>query len=220
MGWTFYMNRPACVASEINRLCTFATEEKSAAPIKACLVGSTWYVAVRVQMLGGAAEPGGRDPHDAYDLDATGAYTFAAVFLTRIDGGEWGYKDMDECMGPNEAEAPLSLLKLLSPTARDYAVGWRERCRKTAALKSRTVTDGDVIKLAEPITFTDNVARTTFKVEVERYPGVKRAKTVFRCLDTDVRCRIKGFTKLAWGKVGAPTSGDLFANPEKERRHG
>lgn len=220
MGWTFYMNRPACVASEINRLCTFATEEKSAAPIKACLVGSTWYVAVRVQMLGDAAIPGGRDPHDAYDLDATGAYTFAAVFLTRIDGGEWGYKDMDECMGPCEAEAPLSLLKLLSPTSRDYALGWRERCRIVAGLKSRTVSDGDVIKLAEPITFTDNVARTTFKVEVERYPGVKRAKTRFRCLDTDVRCRIKGFTKLAWEKVGAPTSGDLFANPEKECRHG
>lgn len=211
MGWTFYHNRPASPSAEIKRLCTFATEEKSAAPIKACLVGSTWYVAVRVQMLGDAAIPGGCDPHDAYDLDATGAYTFAAVFLTRVDGGEWGYKAMDECMGPNEAEAPLTLLKLLSPTSRDYALEWRERCRKTAALRSRTVSDGDVIRFADPIPFTDNAERTEFRVEIERYPGAKRAKTRFRCLKTHVRCRVKGFTKLAWEKVNAPEPGDLFA---------
>ncbi len=211
MGWTFYHTRPACARSEIKHLCTFEAENKTVAPIKTCLVGSTWYVAVRAQMHGDAAIPGGRDPHDAYDLDATGAYTFAAVFLTRIDGGEWGYKDMDECMGPREAEAPLSLLKLLSPTSRDYALDWRKRCRKTAALRSRTVNHGDIIRLAEPIMFTDKIERTEFQVEIERYPGAKRATTRFRCLKTDMRCRISGFTKLAWEKVNASEPGDHFA---------
>jgi hypothetical protein len=44
----------------------------------------------------------------------------------------FGYKDMDESMGPCEAACPPAILDLLTPTDRPYAVAWRERCRAAA----------------------------------------------------------------------------------------
>lgn len=159
-------------------------------------------------MKGDDAKPGGLCPYGQYTLDATGAYTFAAVFFTASIDGDWGYKDMDEGMGPVQSEAPLALLSLLSPTSKEYALDWRDRCRKTAALKSRKVTDGDVIRLAQPMTFTDGIERSLFKVEISKNPWAKRAKTRFQCVETNVHCRINGFTKMAWEKVDPATALD------------
>ena len=40
----------------------------------------------------------------------------------------FGYKDMDETMGPVESNCPMRLLKLLTPTDNKWANEWRERC--------------------------------------------------------------------------------------------
>lgn len=58
---------------------------------------------------------------------------FLEVDLVRyyrdVAGGNWGYKDMDEGMGPNCYSCPLSYLDLVPPDSSEYAVRWRERVR-------------------------------------------------------------------------------------------
>lgn len=62
-------------------------------------------------------------------------YRFIVLYLLRRqgkaeDGPNWGYKDVDESMGPCEVNCPLALLKLapLTPTTAkyEYAVRWRK----------------------------------------------------------------------------------------------
>lgn len=76
----------------------------------------------------------------------------------------FGYKDMDESMGPCEDECPERILKLLTPTDHEYAQKWRARCwenikRRTAKPK---VTDGCTLRFAAPFTFTDGHKADTF----------------------------------------------------------
>ena len=49
------------------------------------------------------------------------------------EGYVFGYKDMDEVMGPVESECPEAILDLLTPTNGEYALAWRARCRANAA---------------------------------------------------------------------------------------
>ena len=54
----------------------------------------------------------------------------------------WGYKDLDESVGPNYYSCPLSYLEGLSEPRNDYAKEWREDVRKYHAdrkLSSRGV---------------------------------------------------------------------------------
>lgn len=51
------------------------------------------------------------------------------------EGYIFGYKDMDEGMGPVESDCPEAILDLLTPTTRPYALEWRARCRANAAMR-------------------------------------------------------------------------------------
>lgn len=58
---------------------------------------------------------------------------FAVVILLnycRKDYYNFGYKDMDESMGPYEDNCPKRILELLTPTDNKNANDWRERCWK------------------------------------------------------------------------------------------
>lgn len=74
-----------------------------------------------------------------YALIAKGDERFIAVFLIkgyREKGGtEWGYKDMDESMGPCEETCPERLLAQ-STVMDGYAPEWRARCRAARAKKA------------------------------------------------------------------------------------
>ncbi len=89
-------------------------------------------------------------------------YVIAAVCLVRYnprdrEGYIFGYKDMDESMGPSEAACPASILDLLTPTDRPYALAWRERCRAFAACRAGQprLQGGQTIVFDAPITFSD-----------------------------------------------------------------
>lgn len=45
------------------------------------------------------------------------------------DPYNWGYKDVDESMGPNEISFPYTWLDLLTPTDSQYANEWRARVK-------------------------------------------------------------------------------------------
>jgi hypothetical protein len=52
----------------------------------------------------------------------------------------WGYKDVDETMGPTRCDFPASWLELLSPTTSQWALEWRARARERGdKIKSMTI---------------------------------------------------------------------------------
>jgi hypothetical protein len=96
----------------------------------------------------------------------------------------FGYKDMTETMGPNEARCPESILKLLSPLpecdltderhseerpncSTCWAREWRAACETYhAKRKARPkVAHGSVVRLARPVKFTNGFEGDTFTVE-------------------------------------------------------
>ncbi|CCW17297.1 hypothetical protein EBBID32_16360 [Sphingobium indicum BiD32] len=111
--------------------------------------------------------PGNRTYYAAVQEMADGVpgSVFAVVCLVRWnprsrDGHQFGYKDMTENAGPCEADCPAMILDLLTPTDHQYARDWRARCRANLARRARKLSDGDRIRLPEPMTFTDgNVAQ-------------------------------------------------------------
>lgn len=200
MGWLIYNHTPASNRDEIARLCTWESEAGRGYPVHISQKGYIWYAAVRVEPKEGRL-PSGHDATGDYETDAAGSYTFAAVFLTTRQGGGWGYKDMDETMGPNEAQAPLKLLDLLSPTTSEWALKWRQKCRDNAALKCRHLKPGDVIRLEQPLRFTDGSERQTFRVSTDKYPGARRSRTVFVCTETGAACRISNIRQRNWTRI-------------------
>lgn len=199
MGWLIYAHTP-CIRDEIARLCTHAWDGGRKYPVLISHQGSVWYAAIRFDPAEGRL-PTGLDATGSFETDATGGYTFAAIFLTTRDGAGWGYKDMDETMGPCEAQAPMKLIDLLSPTTSEWARAWRQRCRDHAARATRPLKPGDVIRLDEPLRFSDGTERQTFRIGKERRPGASRATTVFTCLETGAVCRISDIRQRNWTRL-------------------
>ena len=108
--------------------------------------GNTWYIAAK-------------HPNET---------VAAFVFLTKIDKGCWGYKDMDETCGPNASEAPKKLIALLTPTDNAYALAWRQRCLDRKAPKRYAV--GAKITLTEAVNFKGYPPQTEF-TRIEYHPG-------------------------------------------------
>lgn len=85
------------------------------------------------------------------------------------DGYVFGYKDMDEGMGPCEAECPEAILDLLTPTDRPHALAWRARCRENAAARRARAAKpaprpGQTIVLDRPLAFRDGRSLDRFEV--------------------------------------------------------
>lgn len=56
---------------------------------------------------------------------------FGLVCLTSVRDNFWfGYKDMDETMGPYCYDCPHTILDLLTPTTNETALEWRKKCRE------------------------------------------------------------------------------------------
>lgn len=99
--------------------------------VKSALIGSVYYAAVENLKRYGEKQPDGSRPIE--DVPEAERHTWAAVFLTSVDSRDYynfAYKDMSEDMGPGECDCPASILSLLSPTDHEWAIEWRERCRK------------------------------------------------------------------------------------------
>ena len=184
MGWLFYTDPTrvrghAGERAEITRLCTHHGDDVVYEPLQLSKVGSTWYAAIRKCPLDG--EP---IAQSHYAPAEDGSFVLAAIFLVRYDRGCFGYKDMDETMGPNEARAPISLIRKLSPLvpARGgndpcaYARAWRARCEAFASIPSYEV--GDVIALGTPIPLTDSTEIRTVRKTSQVVRGRNRTAYV------------------------------------------
>ena len=96
--------------------------------------------------------------------------------LRAKEGYIFGYKDMNESMGPCETDCPAAILDLLTETDREYAKQWRERCRKR--LGKKTPVAGETIVLATPLNFIDGAVLSRFRI-VE-HQGRRRKKLLFQ----------------------------------------
>jgi hypothetical protein len=138
-------------------------------------VGNVDYVAYRVRSI----------HNEDGDYDAV----TCLVLLTRWIRGDsdyynFGYKDMDESMGPHEAKCPERILDVLSPLemlyepspdkdwSYEWARDWRKACRAyhTHRKAAKAVTPGTTIRFKHPLTFTSGVKLDTF---------VREGKNVF-----------------------------------------
>ena len=118
MGWTVYKATHYTKKGTVDRKaeCDKYRWGDEYELLKSAMVGATYYAAVRYKTTG---------------------QVFAAVFLTTIrkDFYNFGYKDMDETMGPGEAKCPANILALLTEPDNEFALSWRERCRQYHADK-------------------------------------------------------------------------------------
>ncbi len=86
---------------------------------------------------------------------------WGAMFLVEIrrQGGfkTWGYKDMDESMGPAYTRCPVAILDLLTEPMNDQAAIWRACCRDHHARRARLtgLKPGMRIRLAAPMRFSN-----------------------------------------------------------------
>lgn len=53
---------------------------------------------------------------------------FLMAYFRREEG--WGYKDIDEDMGPVDVDCPLKYLGMVDPPTNDYSREWRDRVRE------------------------------------------------------------------------------------------
>lgn len=119
MGW-LYTAKPDNVKEFFRKQLTWRNEEagQSCKPLDLAIVN--------MRTLYGAIER---------TSDTGEREVFAIVFLlnfTRDPYYNFGYKDMDESMGPNERQCPERILKLLTPLKyMGYAEQWRKDCWET-----------------------------------------------------------------------------------------
>lgn len=94
----------------------------------------------------------------------------ALVILTRWvqDVYNFGYKDMDETMGPCDVACPERIFALLTPldeTESKWAHEWRENVRKHHEAKRERprISKGTRVRFERAMTFTDGTEADTFE---------------------------------------------------------
>lgn len=68
--------------------------------------------------------------------------SFICLFKLSSYGGDWGYKPVDESMGPCYHDCPVSLLDQADPPTTEYATGWRNNVYKYAGSACRVTMQG------------------------------------------------------------------------------
>ena len=172
MGWLFKHDPIDNPVAYLTNQFTHDGESRASRVLGAARVANTVYMAVKVTEK------------------ATGrSYVFAAVILisnTRKNG--FGYKDMDETMGPCACACPDRIMRLLSPVEDipnpSYAAAWRARVatHKTAnaevRAKRKTLQPGSIVTLECAVTFRDGTTASTFRMRF-----VRRKTPVFEPID-------------------------------------
>ena len=130
MGWDYFHKAPGVTVKQV-----IERDYPSNEVVQFAMVGSVGYGALRRK-------------------DTPDAPTIGIVVLTARaprDHFNFGYKLMDETMGPNESHCPAKVLDALSPTDSEYATAWRERCRTNLA--KPIPKNGDLILFASPVRY-------------------------------------------------------------------
>jgi len=153
MGWTYTSLGKGQAGNYFKNMLTNETEERETELLKGAFRGfREYYGAVKVT------------------IKATGeSYVMgfcAMVDWRKNDAFNFGYKDMDETMGPYMFNCPNTILDLLTDTPHDNESSreWRKACRERNAsiLKPK---NGDIIKTKNSWKFKGGYELDTFIVE-------------------------------------------------------
>ena len=147
MGWTYTHKFPSMSITEYFK----ALVSENLEILDSALVNlHEWYAACR---------------------DKRNGEVFALVYLVNSDnrakdGFNFGYKSMEESMGPCEDNCPERILNLLTETSNEWAIEWRQRCRRKIEqrAKAKTIKDGTVVRFSHPLKFTDGETLDTFTI--------------------------------------------------------
>jgi hypothetical protein len=117
----------------------------------------------------------------------------------------FGYKLMEESVGPDYYECPAHVLKKLSPLPPkpeegpdiwEYARSWREGCEANLAKKAEVrkrraqLRDGCIIRFAEPLEFTSG--KRYSELTVRKYKGK------FILVTDSCMCVVPGWQKMSY----------------------
>ena len=117
MGWLFTQGASRRdIIEELTK--EQVTDKRVFRTLRKCFRGNTMYA------LHESGEPGN-------------LRKWVCVYLLQRDGHYgWGYKDIDETMGPVEKDCPVSYLDAADPATSKYAIEWREEVRQLAAVRA------------------------------------------------------------------------------------
>lgn len=179
MGWTFFSSNGRSRVELVKKELEYETDHFTQKVLDHSEVGSTVYLLVERR-----PKPGVKwEPNATYVNDDDGAFRWIAVFLTKFDphardGYNFGYKDLEESMGPLERQCPKRIITAASPLrdeTKGYAAKWRQAClenlRKKAEARANPLRDGTKIKLNRPVRFTDGYEDDTFTARTIVYRG-------------------------------------------------
>jgi len=198
MGWLYRSEPVDDPVAHLTGQFDHDGERRRSDVLAAARAGSTVYMAVR------STEK------------ATGAaFVFAAVILisnTRKDG--FGYKDMDETMGPSECACPERIMRLLSPVGDipnpGYAADWRARgaahhaSARELRAKRASLEPGCTVTLPAPVSFPGGVTAAAF-----RLCHVRRRTPVFEPVGRPgFPCRLRA-AALATAVITPPAGPEL-----------
>lgn len=159
MGWLYMqsLRGHATPRAYLDDQFTYTTDTVRSTVLRSALVGMrTYYAAVE-------------------QLRADNRRTvFAIVCLVRYnprdrEGYIFGYKDLDETMGPCEAECPVAILDLLTEADNEHAREWRARCRALAERRMRRprLRKGWTLRFEMPLTFSDGTVHQRLDVAID-----------------------------------------------------
>jgi hypothetical protein len=183
MGW-LYQHEPLrheTPCQYFARTNTLDTETQRIETLAASAVRGVIYGAVRVT----------EKPTDR-------SYVLCVVWLYKNNRrAGFGYKSMDETMGPVDCDAPPRIMALLSPVAdipeAGYAAEWRQRVAERAADRTRAshvrhrLRLGDQLTLPRPVRFRGGFEADAFRV-IEVRP---RRSPILEPLNVPgLRCRL------------------------------
>lgn len=153
MGWT-YMPQPSSTKEELTRMLNFENETRTHECLDISIVNfREAYAACKVT-----------------HTDTDESHVYCVIFHLDYrphDVFGFGYKDMDECMGPWIHNCPERILNLLSETDSEYAIKWRETCREKIAIRKARpkLKKGHWLKLETPLKFANGESRDTFFIQ-------------------------------------------------------
>jgi hypothetical protein len=112
----------------------------------------------------------------------------ALVILTRKEKG-WIYtKELGETVHPYYYDAPKRLIDKLDamyPPLNDNAVQWRLKCRENAKKSKVKLKNGDMVRFANPMTFTFRTGRVS--ADTFEYVEYQGKRNIFRIDNNIVR---------------------------------
>jgi hypothetical protein len=198
MGWLYQYDPVENPVAHLTAKCNYDNERRTLHVLAAARVANTVYMAIK-----------------STDKATGESYVFAAVILisnTKKHG--FGYKDMDESVGPCQCDCPDRIMRLLTPIAdlpnSGHAADWRARveARNNAKRQQRerrqSLRVASIVTLPAAACFRGGFTASRFRVAYfwGRTP-------VFEAGDPPTfRCRLSA-AMLAAATIAAPQADDL-----------